>query len=185
MEQALREGRANVGFILIPAGDEFETWELLRDEYIALLPPTPRLDAAQITWEQLATYPLIVPSNAGACYAMLHKHLKSLGFPINTAYDIRESSTMVSMVMQGLGAAILARLSAEPIPSELQVFSLPVPLKRVTGIAVAANRLHPPPFLPFLRLLHPDVERIAISTNIRTFYWSDVFETLCHLLFLP
>lgn len=51
---------------------------------------------------------------------------------------------MVGMVAQGLGAAILARLSAEPLPPEVQVYRLPVPLKRVIGVAVVANALRTP-----------------------------------------
>jgi DNA-binding transcriptional LysR family regulator len=153
VEQALREGRADLGFTHLPAGDEFETWKILRDEYIALLPASPQLDRDQITWEQLATYPLIFPSNAGVCYALLQKHLKQVNFPLKPTYDVRESSTMVSMVVQGLGAAILARLSAEPIPQAVQVFSLPIPLERVIGVAVLANALQPPAVFAFLDLL--------------------------------
>lgn len=51
---------------------------------------------------------------------------------------------MVGMVLQGLGSAILARLAAKPLPPELQVYSLPVPLERVIGVAVRANTLQTP-----------------------------------------
>jgi len=34
VEEALREGRADIGFTILPAGSEFEIWEILRDEFI-------------------------------------------------------------------------------------------------------------------------------------------------------
>ncbi len=45
----------------------------------------------------------------------------------HTASGIQEDSTIVSMVAQGLGAAILPRLAAEPLPNDVQVYRLPVP----------------------------------------------------------
>ena len=152
VEQALREGRADIGFTHIPASDEFETWELLRDEYVILLPPTPEL-RDQFTWEQLAIYPLIFPSANDTCFATLRDHLLASGVPFKVAYEVNEDSTIVSMVVQGLGAAILPRLAAEPIPVGVQVYSLPVPLERVIGAAVLANALQTPAVFAFLDTL--------------------------------
>jgi DNA-binding transcriptional LysR family regulator len=36
VEQALREGRADLGFIELPTSEEFETWEILRDPFVVL-----------------------------------------------------------------------------------------------------------------------------------------------------
>lgn len=152
VEQALREGRADIGFIYLPNSNEFETWEILRDEYIVLLPPTAKLQNVQLSWEQLAPYPLIF-SSSRACHGLVRKHLQLHKFPANIAYDVQESSTVVSMVAQGLGAAILARLSAEPLPAEVQVCHLPVPLERVIGVAVLANALLTPAAYAFLAVL--------------------------------
>jgi DNA-binding transcriptional LysR family regulator len=57
------------------------------------------------------------------------------------------------MVLQGLGAAILPRLAAEPLPPEVQVYSLPVPLERVIKVAVLANSLQSPAVFAFLDTL--------------------------------
>ena len=35
IEQCLREGRADIGITYLPTSNEFEAWELLRDEYVA------------------------------------------------------------------------------------------------------------------------------------------------------
>lgn len=153
VEQALRDGRADIGFTHIPASDELETWEILRDEYVALLPPTPRLSNAHLTWEQLAAYPLIFPGAQDACHIRVRNHLLASGFPVKVAYEVNEDSTIVSMVVQGLGAAILPRLAAEPVPAGVQVYSLPVPLERVIGVAVLANAFQTPAVFAFLDAL--------------------------------
>ena len=154
VEKALREGQADVGFTHLPTSAEFETWEILRDEYVALLPPTANLNQSQCTWEELFAYPLILPSANNACFATIRNHLLSVGVRINNvAYQVNEDSTSVSMVLQGLGAAILPRLAAEPIPAAVRVSSLPVPLERVIGVAVLANALLTPAVFSFLDVL--------------------------------
>ena len=70
-----------------------------------------------------------------------------------TASDIQEDSTIVSMVVQGLGAAILPRLAAEPIPKSVQVYPLPVPKERVIAAAIVLKTLHVPAVFAFLEML--------------------------------
>ena len=149
VEQALREGHVDIGFTYLPSGDEFETWELMRDDYIALLPPNSGLRNAKINWEQLAAYPLIVPST-NSCSLRIRNHLRRSEYPLKIAYEVREDSTIVSMVQQGLGAAILPRLAAEPLPSGIQVCSLPIPLERIIGTAMLKEALHTPAVYAFL-----------------------------------
>ncbi len=160
VEQALRAGRADIGFTYLPTSNEFETWEILRDEYVVLLPPTPRLRNAQLTWDQLAAYPLIFPSPNDTCYVPMRNHLLALGFPLKVAYEVNEDSTVVSMVSQGLGATIIPRLAAEPIPAGVQVYNLPVPLERVIGAAVLADALQTPAVFAFLDTLR-DADRLT------------------------
>lgn len=50
IEQALRDGYADIGFTYLPTSDEFEAWEIVRDDYIILLPPTTKLKSDQISW---------------------------------------------------------------------------------------------------------------------------------------
>ncbi|MUL35423.1 LysR family transcriptional regulator [Gloeocapsopsis dulcis] len=152
VEQDLREGHADLGFTYLPASDEFETWELLRDDYIVLLPPTAPNITQEINWQQLAAYPLIVPST-NTCSIRIRNHLKFSDCPLNVAYEVREDSTIVSMVAQGLGAAILPRLAAEPVPRGLQACTLPTPLERVIGVAVLADTLQTPAVFAFLDVL--------------------------------
>lgn len=152
VEQCLREGRADVGVTYLPTGEEFEAWELLRDDYLVLLPPTTIVRGSSITWEELAKLPLVqIPCLP--CARMLHEYLKTVPLSMNTACDIQEDSTIVGMVVQNLGAAILPQLAAEPIPTEIIVRKLPTPLQRVIGAAVLSSALHIPAVFAFLEVL--------------------------------
>ncbi|NJO47513.1 MAG: LysR family transcriptional regulator [Oscillatoriales cyanobacterium RM2_1_1] len=152
MEQAVRAGRADIGFTYLPTSDEFETWELLRDEYIVLLPPDYEMDGDQLSHEQLAGFPLVM-TNVSCCSQIIYTYLHKLNASLNIAYQVREDSTIVSMVNQGLGIGILPRLAAEPVPPQLQICSLPDPLERVIAIVTLKQALHPPAVYAFLDAL--------------------------------
>ncbi|MBW4693762.1 MAG: LysR family transcriptional regulator [Lyngbya sp. HA4199-MV5] len=163
IEQTLREGRADIGITYLPTSADFEVWELLRDDYLVLLPPNARIRSTRLTWDDLAAYPLILLPCL-PCGGMLHKHLDAVAPSIQTACNIQEDSTIVSMVMQGLGAAILPRLAAEPIPAALHVYSLPVPLKRVIGVATMPEALYTPAVFAFLETLKTfDLQSLAMA----------------------
>jgi DNA-binding transcriptional LysR family regulator len=156
VEQALRQGRADIGFICVPSTDEFEAWDWLRDEYVVLLPPNTKL-SEPLTWEELARYPLILPPEDDYCSILIRHHLNRLELNLTPTYRINEDSAIVSMVMQGLGATIIARLAAAPLPAEACVHSLPVPLERVIQVATAADALHSPAVYALLNLIkHSD-----------------------------
>ncbi|MBV9386263.1 MAG: LysR family transcriptional regulator [Chroococcidiopsidaceae cyanobacterium CP_BM_ER_R8_30] len=152
IEQCLREGRADIGMTYLPTSNEFEAWELLRDEYVALLPPTAILRSPQLTWEELASFPLVLLPCL-PCGRILHEHIKKFAPPMDTASDIQEDSTIVSMVVQELGVAILPRLAAEPIPKDVQIYRLPVPVERIIGAAVLCDTQHVPAVFAFLETL--------------------------------
>lgn len=152
-EHALREGRVDVGFTCLPLGDEFESWELFRDEYVVLFPPTVTLPDRPLTWEDLAAYPMILPPETDYCSVLIRDHFARLQLPLSAAYHITEDSTIVGMVTRGLGITIMTRLAAEPLPAQIQVRPLPTPLERVICVTVLANALHPPAVYAFLDTL--------------------------------
>lgn len=168
VEQALRDGEVDVGFTFLPASEDLETWEVLRDEYLALCPPDFRLRQSQLSWAELAAQPLIMPPIESGMMRQVHQHVRQHGYQLNVAYQVETDATIVNLVAQGLGATILPRLAAEPIPAAVQVFHLPVPLERVIGVAVLAAGLHPPPVFAFLEVLkqHP-FDRSTMPLTVR------------------
>jgi DNA-binding transcriptional LysR family regulator len=152
VEQMLREGRVDIGLVPLPrSSEEFDTWEIARDEFVVLLPKAEAVPAS-LTWEKLSAYAFIL-YNYAECTSVVREHWAKWGQSPKVAYEIKEDSTIVSMVAQGLGAAVLPRFAALPIPDTIQVRSLPVPLERIIGVAVLSNVLQPPAVFTFLDLL--------------------------------
>lgn len=161
VEQALREGRVDVGFTCLPSPPGFEARALFQDEYVALLPPDSIAPDAPLTWEQLMSHPMIMNVRSARHNQMIYDHCAQAGQALKIGYEVREDSTIVGMVSQGLGASIMARLVAEPIPDGVQVRSLPDPLERRIGVVVLADGLLPRAvfaFLDVLRDLWPSME---------------------------
>lgn len=152
VEQALREGQVDLGLVPLPRSEEFNQWEVSRDEYVVLLPKSGDPLPIRLTWAQLASYDFIL-YNYAECTTAVRDHWARWGQSLRVAYVVKEDSTIVSMVAQGLGAAILPRLAALPIPEDVQVRSLPVPLERVIGVATLAQTPHSPAVEEFLRFL--------------------------------
>jgi DNA-binding transcriptional LysR family regulator len=153
VHQALRQGIADIGFVYLPAPSDLETWELFRDDYIALLPKDAVIQGPFITWDELSRYPLIMPSQDDTCGLLLRKYFAKHRQPLTAAYEVREDSTIVSMVGQGLGVTVIARLAAEPLPPNVRACPLPEPLERVIGVGVLSDALQPPAVFAFLDAL--------------------------------
>ena len=68
-------------------------------------------------------------------------------------YEVNEDSTLMGLVTKGLGAAIICRLEAEPIPPEVRVTLLPEPLERIVGVAISENAVLPRAVFAFLDVL--------------------------------
>lgn len=153
VEQALREGRADIGFTFLPASDDLEAWEVLRDEFVALFPPTFKSASAHLTWEELTAYPLIMPPVDYIMMRQVYDHARMYGYSLNVAYEVETDATIVGLVSQGLGATVLPRLAAEPIPPGVQIYSLPNHLARHIGAAISTAALHPPAVFAFLDIL--------------------------------
>ncbi|MGB7249894.1 MAG: LysR family transcriptional regulator [Phormidesmis sp.] len=152
VEQSLREGQTDLGLIPLPRSEEFKTVEITRDEYVVLLPKTEPPPPKMPTWEDLSTYSFIL-FNYAECTNAVRDHWAKWGQSFEVAYVIKEDSTIVSMVAQGLGAAILPRLAALPIPEDVYVRSLPIRLNRVIGAAILATTPPAPAVKMFLDLL--------------------------------
>jgi DNA-binding transcriptional LysR family regulator len=159
VEQSLREGRADIGFTFMPASEDLEAWEMLRDEYVALFPARFKMDAEQLTWQKLVTQPLIMPP-MDAMMRQVYDHAEACGYPLKVTYAVETDGAIVRLVEQGLGATILPRLAAEPIPDQVKVYSLPTPVVRVIGVTVLANALHSPAIYAFLELLRKRKNRL-------------------------
>ena len=137
VEQMVYEGEADLGFTILPTAKELETIELLRDNYIVLLPPQTALDLTEnkITWTQLLSLAIISYPNQNTCFRQIKQYFATAGCEFNPSEQVRESDTIVNLVAAGSGAAILPQLSVFHIPQGVTVCQLPQPLQRLVAVA--------------------------------------------------
>ena len=130
---SLQDGKTDFAVSELLDSEEFETFYIMEDPFIALLPPgTHGPGTPQLTWEDLRKQPLIT-SSSDCCRGVM-PFLQQAQPPIEIAYLIANDSTSVSMTRQGLGITILPKLAAQPIPSGVQIAQLPFSLARPLGI---------------------------------------------------
>lgn len=153
VEHDIREGKADIGLTFLPAADDLETLEILKDQYIVLLPANSDWGEPQLTWDQLASLQLILFTDDNSCFTTIRDYFRKAGYSPKLRYQVREISTILSMVAQGLSATILPQLAAVSIPEGIQVRQLPTPMERTIGAAILADSLQTPAVFAFLEVL--------------------------------
>ncbi len=152
-EADLRRGRVDLAMTYLEADRDFETWDLMQDDFVVLFPPGFELQNNTLTWEDLLRYPLVMAPEGDFCDAIVYEHCASYGITLSPKYHVRSDATIVSMVAKGLGATISPRLATVPTPPGVQVYSLPVPLFRTIRVAILKESLLAPAGFAFLDLL--------------------------------
>ncbi|MEM9807119.1 MAG: LysR family transcriptional regulator [Cyanobacteria bacterium P01_D01_bin.56] len=164
LKQLLIQGQVDICVAELLQGDQFEPFLIFEDAYVALLHTQFGLRDAQLSCEQLRQYPLISPSH-GTCFSRLDNYLKHNNIDLEIAYYIRHDSSMVSMVRQGLGIAIMPELSAAPVPSDVKVCRLPFSISRPLGASILKDGLHSPAVYAFLEALQ-GIEEFSVPQAV-------------------
>jgi len=151
LKQALFKGEVDLCVAETIDDDDVETLHIFDDDYVALLPPGYRPHGA-LTVEDMRQMPIIGSSHS-SCGLRIRTVLGAQAQPLEIAYCIRHDSSMVAMVQQGLGIAILPRLAAEPVPPDVQIWPLPFPISRPIGATILKDALHTPALYAFLDAL--------------------------------
>lgn len=149
VEQWLREGKVDLGFVTLP-NDDFHTMVLAQDEMTAVLAADHRLAGSdRIQPHQLGAYPFIM--SMGGCEPAIREILDESG--VNVRYHIREVHTIVEMVRQGAGVSIKPTLSLpDPMPAGVVVRPLDPPRPRTVGLAAKNRRDLSPAGKAFLKV---------------------------------
>ncbi|MEL6222318.1 MAG: LysR family transcriptional regulator [Cyanobacteria bacterium J06626_14] len=132
---------------------DFETWNLMQDDFVMLFPPEFEAEGESIRWDDLKAYPLVMAPEGDLCDAIVYEHCAQYGITLTPKYHVRSDATIVNMVAKGLGATISPRLATEPTPKGVKVYSLPVPVFRTVQVAILKDALLTPAAFAFLDLL--------------------------------
>lgn len=164
LKQSLQRGEADIAVAEVITGDEFDSVHIFDDDYVALLPPNYSLCSASLGLDDLRQYPIIGSSHS-SCGVRVKNQLDNLEQPMQLAYRIRHDSSMVAMVQQGLGVAILPRLAAEPVPPDVRICTLPFALSRPIGATILKEALHTPAVYAFLDALQETGEFATVKAG--------------------
>lgn len=138
VEQMIYEGKADLGFTILPTTKDLDTIEVLRDNYIVLLPPNINFSQpsnSPIPWARLLSLPIVSYPDRNTCFRQIQNYFVTEGYKFQPAEQVRESDTIVNLVATGVGAAILPQLSVFHIPEGVTVCELPKPLQRIVVAA--------------------------------------------------
>ena len=138
VEQMVYEGKADLGITILPTAKDLDTIEVLRDDYIVLLPPNLgdiSTTGQHLTWTQLLSLSIISYPNQNTCFKQIKHYFEAAGHQFQPAEQVRESDTIVNLVAAGVGAAILPQLSVFHTPQGVTVRQLSQPLQRIVVAA--------------------------------------------------
>lgn len=145
---SLQDGQVDLVFADLILGGDCETFLIMKDPIVALIPPNRPEIPSQLSWDDLRQHPLITSSSD--CCKSLTKHLQQASPPVKIDYFIANDSTAVSMTRQGLGITLLPELATRPVPDEVRVAGLPFKITRPLGISWLKDTLLTPATYAFL-----------------------------------
>jgi DNA-binding transcriptional LysR family regulator len=138
---ALREGRADVGIVQLPAEGALVWQPYVHDSYRLVLPASfNALDADGLP--DLAGLPLIALACSGA--AAILERCRAAGFAAEPSRTLANDTSIAAMVGRGMGYSILPELSVFPKPKEVRTLALPIPARREFVVAGTAEAMRSP-----------------------------------------
>jgi DNA-binding transcriptional LysR family regulator len=165
----LRKAEVDLAFIHLPASnvnlDEILSWRILTDPYVAVVPQSFKKD--KLGKKDLRDYSLITEAER-SCGEAIRSYLEVEAPGVKPKYNIQDENAMLNMTAQGLGIAIMARLTITHVPTGLKIVELPSKLERTISIGVQAANFKAPAvraFLSALKELYPDSEVPHLHLN--------------------
>jgi len=143
VEQWLREGSVDLGFVNVPAELNCETVSLMEDRLLAILPKDhkfasyPKFPLVECETEAFIT--LLETSNHDA-----QRALDAAGIKPNIKYSTKDDYAIIAMVEQGLGISIMPELLLKGRHDDIEIRELVPPSKRMIGLAICETSAQSP-----------------------------------------
>ncbi|MBE6651577.1 MAG: LysR family transcriptional regulator [Ruminococcaceae bacterium] len=139
IEEWIRTGRVDLGFLLLPTSSEFETRFLEKDELMAVIPEGHRYaDSDSFPIEALCDEPFMLLEKGAKAEisAIFERHKLTPKIHFTTLDDY----AVMSMVESGLGISILPKLILKRTPYKIVAKPLSIPAYRDIGIALKSSK---------------------------------------------
>lgn len=138
----LLTGRLDIALLYNPSySPDLETVELFEEELYLISSRIHGLKLDQLTLKEVSKLPLIIPARPNALRMLVETKMSEIKSKLNIAFEIDGVSSILDLVAEGLGYAILPRYAVSDEQRE-QVFKA-VPIKGFNSrlvVATAANR---------------------------------------------
>lgn len=142
VDQWLREGSIDLGFITLPGPEGMQTIPLAEDPLVAILPKGHRLAAlSQIPIGELGEEPFI--SLLQSSDHDIHRALDNAGIHPNIKYTTKDDYAILAMVEQGLGISIVPQLLIRGKDQNLAVRPLTPAASRTIALAIPEEETLP------------------------------------------
>ena len=152
IEEWIKTGRVDLGFLRLPTVEEFETIFLEEDTLLVVLPENhPMADCDQFPVEALSEYPFMLLEKGAK--AEISEIFKRNHIMPNVRFTTWDDYAVMSMVEGGLGIAILPQLILRRIPYKIITKKLDAPAYRKIGIALRDKRRAPLAVKKFIEYL--------------------------------
>ena len=142
VEQWLREGSVDLGFVTLPGPAGVQTIPLAEDPLVAILPKDHRLAALeQIPIQKLDQDPFISLLQSSA--HDIHRALDTAGVHPNIKFTTKDDYAILAMVEQGLGISIVPQLLIRGRAQNLAVRPLEPRASRTIALAIPQGEALP------------------------------------------
>ena len=142
VEQWLREGSVDVGFITLPGPAGMQTIPLAEDPLVVILPKGHRLaQLSQIPSSELGEDPFISLLQSSA--HDIHRALDNAGIRPNIKYTTKDDYAILAMVEQGLGISIVPQLLIRGRTQNLEVRPLIPTASRTIALSIPQGEALP------------------------------------------
>ena len=142
MEQWLKNGDIDLGFVSLPAPEGVEAIALHEDPLVAILPKGhPLSQMEKIPIEAMTKDPFI--SLLQSSSHDIHRALDKAGVRPNIKYTTKDDYAILAMVEQGLGISIVPQLLIQGRKQDLETRPLEPAASRIIALAVPTGDLSP------------------------------------------
>ncbi len=152
VEQWIKEGRVDCGFLRLPTLPQFDTILLKQDEYKVVLPSGHYLTKREtINIEDLNGLPFLLLEHGGK--TEVSDLLERSHVQPNIRFTTWEDFAIMAMVEKGMGVSILPDMILQRIPYKIEIRSLQKPYYRSIGLAIKDQRHTTPAVKKFVDYL--------------------------------
>ena len=150
MEQWLREGEVDLGFVTLPAPEGMRTIPLTQDPLVAIMPKNHRLaQLDEIPIQELGEDPFISLLQSSA--HDIHRALDNAGVRPNIKFTTKDDYAILAMVEQGLGMSVMNKLITEKRVCDIAMLPVDPPASITLGIALHSRADLSPAVRMFLK----------------------------------